>query len=73
MSDTSAVFLSEQEVMIRDSARKVANEVVATTAAARDQSQAWPHDELKSVGELGFMGMLVPDEYGGSGASFVEY
>jgi alkylation response protein AidB-like acyl-CoA dehydrogenase len=73
MSDTSAVFLSEQEVMIRDSARKVANEVVAATAAARDQSQAWPHDELKSVGELGFMGMLVPEEYGGSGASFVEY
>lgn len=73
MSDTSAVFLSEQEVMIRDSARKVAAEVLAPTAAARDKSQAWPHEELQSVGELGFLGMLVPEEYGGSGASFVEY
>lgn len=73
MSDTSAVFLSEQEVMIRDSARKVATEILAPTAATRDKSHAWPHDELKSVGALGFLGMLVPEEYGGSGASFVEY
>ena len=73
MSDTSAAFLSEQETMIRDSARKVANEVVAPTAAARDESKAWPHDELKEVAKLGFLGMLVPEEYGGSGASFVEY
>lgn len=73
MSDTSAVFLSEQEVMIRDSARKVATEILVPTAAARDRSQAWPYDELKSVGALGFLGMLMPEEYGGSGASFVEY
>src|SRR4030095_5757020 len=73
MSDTSAAFLSEQEVMIRDSARKVAAEVVAPTAAERDRTSAWPRSELKTVGELRFLGMLVPEEYGGSGASFVEY
>jgi alkylation response protein AidB-like acyl-CoA dehydrogenase len=73
MSDTSAIFLSEQEVMIRDSAKKIAKEVVAPTAAKRDKEEAWPHAELKAVGELGFMGMLIPEEYGGSGASFVEY
>ncbi len=66
-------FLSDQERMIRDSARKVALEVVAATAAQRDRSAAWPHDELKTVGELGFMGMLTPEVHGGSGASFVEY
>ena len=73
MNDISASFLSEQEVMIRDSARKVAAEVVATTAAERDRTSAWPHNELKAVGDLGFMGMLTPEAYGGSGASFVEY
>jgi alkylation response protein AidB-like acyl-CoA dehydrogenase len=73
MSDTSTAFLSEQEIMIRDSARKVATEVVASTAAERDRTAAWPRGELKTVGELGFLGMLVPEEYGGSGASFVEY
>src|SRR5262245_32383873 len=73
MSDTSAAFLSEQEIMIRDSARKVAAEVVAPTAALRDRTSAWPRNELKTVADLGFLGMLIPEEYGGSGASFVEY
>jgi alkylation response protein AidB-like acyl-CoA dehydrogenase len=73
MTDTSAVFLSEQEVMIRDSARKVAAEVVAPTAAERDRTHAWPHDELRAVAGLGFLGMHIPDEYGGSGATFVDY
>ncbi|WP_218133531.1 acyl-CoA dehydrogenase family protein [Paraburkholderia sartisoli] len=67
------MLLSEQEVMIRDAARKVAQEVVAATAAARDRTSAWPTSELKAVGELGFLGMHVPEEYGGSGATFPEY
>ncbi|MDH4656854.1 acyl-CoA dehydrogenase [Pseudomonas sp. BN606] len=73
MSDTTAVFLSEQEIMIRDSARKVAADVVAPSAAERDRSGAWPRGELEAVAELGFLGMLIPEEYGGAGASFVEY
>ncbi|MFV3368893.1 acyl-CoA dehydrogenase family protein [Pseudomonas sp. NY15435] len=73
MTDTSAVFLSELELLIRDSARKVAAEVVAPTAAERDRTAAWPRAELQAVAELGFLGMLVPEEYGGSGTSFVEY
>lgn len=73
MSDTSAAFLSDQELLIRDSARKVASEVVAATAAERGRSGAWPHKELKAAAELGFLGMHIPEEYGGSGASFVEY
>ncbi|MDA8483434.1 acyl-CoA dehydrogenase family protein [Pseudomonas resinovorans] len=67
------MFLSEQEIMIRDSARKVAAELIAPTAAERDRTGAWPSDELAAVAELGFLGMLIPVEYGGAGASFVEY
>lgn len=73
MSDTSAIFLNEQERLIRDSARKVAAEVLAPSAAERDRTGAWPREELAAVAELGFLGMLVPEAYGGSCASFVEY
>lgn len=73
MQDNSDAFLSDQEIMIRDSARKVAQEVVAVTAAERDRTAAWPCEELKTVAELGFLGMHIPEEYGGSALSFVEY
>ncbi|CAD6551124.1 Acyl-CoA dehydrogenase [Paraburkholderia kirstenboschensis] len=73
MTDVSAAFLSEQEVMIRDSARTVATEIVAKTAAERDRTHAWPGDELDAVAKLGFLGMLAPEAHGGSGATFVEY
>lgn len=73
MSDTSSVFLSEQEILVRDSARRITAEVIAPTAAERDRTSAWPSNELKSLAEVGLMGMHVPEEFGGSGASFVEY
>lgn len=73
MTDTSSALLTEREVMIRDTARKVAQEVVAPTAAQRDRAAAWPGAELRAVAELGFLGMLIPEEYGGSAATFTEY
>ncbi|WP_342640151.1 acyl-CoA dehydrogenase family protein [Rhodoligotrophos ferricapiens] len=65
--------LTEQQVLIKQAARQVAREVIAPTAAARDKSSAWPHEELKAVADLGFMGMLVPEAYGGSDIGFVGY
>ena len=73
MSNVSNAFLSEQETMIRESARRVAKEVVAPTAADRDRSGAWPRDEIRAVAEVGFMGMRAPQEHGGAGLSFTEY
>jgi alkylation response protein AidB-like acyl-CoA dehydrogenase len=69
----AASFLSDQQIMIRDLARKVATEVLAPTAAERDRASSWPHAELKALADLGFMGMLVPEEYGGSDVGFVAY
>lgn len=66
-------FLSDQQIMIRDLARKVAADVIAPTAAARDRASAWPRAELKALADLGFMGMLVPEEYGGSNVGFLAY
>lgn len=73
MSSVSNAFLSEQEILIRESARRVAQDVVARTAAERDRTAAWPHAELQAVADTGFMGMLVPQAYGGSGLSYLEY
>ncbi|MFD1560743.1 acyl-CoA dehydrogenase family protein [Paraburkholderia silviterrae] len=73
MADASSAFLSEQQILIRDSARRVAAEVIAPTAAERDRTSAWPHAELKALADLGFLGMLVPEEYGGVGASVTDF
>jgi butyryl-CoA dehydrogenase len=60
------MILSEQQIQIRDMARDFARERLAPGAAQRDISHAFPKGELKEMGELGFLGMLVPEAYGGS-------
>ncbi|GGD75838.1 hypothetical protein GCM10010985_32960 [Caballeronia grimmiae] len=64
MTDTTNPFFTEQQTLIRDSARRVAREIVAPTAAERDLTSAWPRKELKALAELGFLGMLIPEQYG---------
>lgn len=73
MNIVSNALLNEQEIIIRESARKAAMDVVGSTAADRDRTGAWPHNEIKAIANLGFMGMLAPEAHGGSGLSFVEY
>ncbi|MGB5902565.1 MAG: acyl-CoA dehydrogenase family protein [Xanthobacteraceae bacterium] len=66
-------FLSDQQMMVRDVARGVATDAIAPTAAERDRTAVWPHAELKALASLGFMGMLPPEQYGGSNAGFLSY
>ncbi|CAB3778426.1 Acyl-CoA dehydrogenase [Paraburkholderia caffeinitolerans] len=73
MTDSTRSFLTEEQIMIRDTARRVANEIIAPTAAERDLQSAWPHAELKALAELGFLGMLIPEAYGGAGASVLDF
>lgn len=68
----STDFLSEQESIMRDSARKFAREVVAATAAERDRTGSWPRDELKAAARWGLLGIRMPEEFGGADAGFVE-
>ena len=67
------MILTEQQVQIRDMARDFARERLMPGAAERDVSHAFPKDELKEMGELGFLGMLVPEAYGGSETGTVAY
>jgi alkylation response protein AidB-like acyl-CoA dehydrogenase len=69
----SEPFLSDQQRMIRDTARKLGRDVLVPTASERDHTSAWPTEELKALAAQGFMGMTVPAEYGGSGAGFLGY
>ncbi|MFX1674809.1 acyl-CoA dehydrogenase family protein [Paraburkholderia sp. A2WS-5] len=73
MTDSTRSFLNEQQIMIRETARRVASEIIAPTAAERDLQSAWPHAELKALAELGFLGMLIPEAYGGTGASVLDF
>jgi hypothetical protein len=67
------VILNETQTQIRDAARAFAQERLAPTAAARDIAHSFPAEELKAFGALGFLGMLVPEAYGGSDVGTVAY
>ncbi|MCD6571069.1 MAG: acyl-CoA dehydrogenase [Deltaproteobacteria bacterium] len=63
---------SEQE-MIRLMARDFAKKELEPYADKRDQEEIFPEDVVKKMGEVGLLGMMVPPEYGGSGAGAVSY
>jgi alkylation response protein AidB-like acyl-CoA dehydrogenase len=66
-------FLTAQHEMVRDSVRKIAAEVLAPGAAERDTTGRYPAEELKELAKLGLMGMLIPEEYGGTPIGFLGY
>ncbi len=65
--------LTDEQLMIQTMAREFSRDVVAPTAAERDGTCEFPAENLKKMAELGFMGMMVPFEYNGSGADTVSY
>ncbi|MDL2410504.1 acyl-CoA dehydrogenase family protein [Rhizobium calliandrae] len=67
------MIFSELQQQIRDLARDFARERLAPGAAKRDREHLFPREELKEMGELGLLGMLVPEAYGGSDTGVVAY
>ena len=65
--------LSDEQLMLRDTARQFAEHELAPHAAEWDREARFPTEMLAELGRLGFMGMLVPPEYGGAGADHVGY
>src|SRR5579862_7306494 len=59
--------------MVRDTAREFAQRELAPQAAEWDRDARFPAEAVAELGRLGFMGMLVPPEFGGSGADHVGY
>ena len=67
------MLLSEDQVLIRDMARRFAAERLAPQAAAWDETHHFPAEVLREMGELGLMGMLVPEAWGGTFTDTVAY
>ncbi len=65
--------LSETQALIRDTARSFAREKLAPNAAAWDRESRFPSAAIAEMAGLGFLGMLVPEEWGGAGADHVAY
>jgi butyryl-CoA dehydrogenase len=65
--------LTDEQRMVRDAAREFAARELAPHAAEWDRTSQFPAEALAELGRLGFMGMLVPPEYGGAGADHVGY
>ncbi len=67
------MILSEEQLLVQESARRFALARLAPHSAEWEQNAAFPPDIFKELGALGFMGMTVPTEWGGAGADNVAY
>jgi alkylation response protein AidB-like acyl-CoA dehydrogenase len=65
--------LTEEHLMIRDAARDFAQTELLPEVIERDEKQEFPHEQVKKMGELGFLGMMVDPKYGGSGLDTISY
>ncbi len=65
--------INENQQMIADMIKKFGNDHIRPKMMEWDESQEFPIDVFKKLGELGLMGVVVPTEYGGSGFSYTEY
>ncbi len=65
--------LTEEQLMIRQAARDFAQSELLPGVIERDNKQEYPYEQVKKMGELGFMGMMVSPQYGGSGLDTISY
>ncbi len=66
-------FLTEEQLMIKEAARDFAQNELKPGVIARDTDMSYPTEGVKKMGELGFMGMMVDPQYGGSGLDTISY
>lgn len=65
--------LTDEQVMVRDMARNFAAKQLAPNAASWDRDETFPAEALKGMAELGLLGMVVPEEWGGAGADTLTH
>jgi alkylation response protein AidB-like acyl-CoA dehydrogenase len=65
--------LSEEHLMIQKAARDFAQQELLPGVIERDEKEIFPAEQIKKMGALGFMGMMVDPEYGGSGLDTISY
>lgn len=65
--------LTEEQLAVKEAARDFAQNVLKPGVIERDDNQIFPKDEIRQLGELGFLGMMVSPEYGGGGMDTLSY
>ena len=65
--------LTEEQRLIRDTARDFAAREIAPKAAELDKAGRWPSEIIKQMAKLGFMGVAIPESYGGAGMDAISY
>lgn len=65
--------LTDEQLMIQNMVREFSRKVIGATASERDKTKEFPAENFKQMGELGLMGMMIPEEYGGESADTVSY
>ncbi len=65
--------LTEEQLMVQQAARDFAQNELLSGVIERDEKQMFPAEQIKKMGELGFMGMMVDPKYGGSGLDTISY
>ena len=73
MTDSLLFPMTEEHEMIRQAARDFAQAELLPGVIERDDEQKFPKEQVRQMGELGFMGMMVSPEYGGSGMDTLSY
>ena len=65
--------LSTEQELIKETAKDFAEKHLLPGVISRDENSEFPREQIKKMGELGFMGMMVPEEWGGSGFDTLSY
>jgi short-chain 2-methylacyl-CoA dehydrogenase len=65
--------LTQEQQLVRDTVREFAREQVAPVAEELDRESRFPYELVAALGELGLMGLPIPEEYGGAGGDTVSY
>lgn len=73
VTEKMSLDLSDEHRMLRDAARSFAQKEIAPIAAEFDESGEFPMDTIRKMGQMGLMGIEVPEEYGGAGMDTIAY
>lgn len=65
--------LNEEQEMVRNSVREFAQNEIAPRAREYDEAEKFPKEQIEGLAELGLLGMIIPEEYGGAGFDTVSY
>ena len=65
--------LNENQIIIQNTIREFSEKVIRPRIMDFDESQEFPQEIIKQLGDLGFLGILVPEQYGGAGLGYIEF